>query len=231
MTSILAGQGVEKGDDGGDLRFGQQAIKLGNAHRFHRLGQSLSAAVVEIGWRGSNVSQAWNPEQHRLRRAERMENAVPLEKIATHIDALMTTDAAERFEYLIARQLHRGNRIGFASKPSVEAATRRNEGSFVCRDGIQQRSCIGLPPISIEELADSFGILPQFADGHFRAGCHGLAETTLSSLLERSDVSFPVQPKVQAHVKNRRRIERQRPTLCRVMVPGSGTISFDIVAG
>src|SRR5262249_7946255 len=95
ITAIGAGQRVEKGDNGYDLRFGQYAIKLGNAHHLHRLGQSLRTAIVEIGWRGGNVSQAWNPEQHWLRRAERMEDAMPLEKIATHIDALMTTDAAE----------------------------------------------------------------------------------------------------------------------------------------
>ena len=32
-----------------------------------------------------------------------MENTVPLKQIAAHIDTLMASDAAERFENLIAR--------------------------------------------------------------------------------------------------------------------------------
>ena len=69
-----------------------------------------------------------------------MENAVPLKQIAAHIDALMAGDAAKRFEDLISGQLLRRDRVGFARKPSVEAAARRNQRPLVCRDRIQERS-------------------------------------------------------------------------------------------
>src|SRR6185503_5073459 len=98
-----------------------------------------------------------------------MEDAVPLEEIATHIDALMAADAAERFEYLIAGQLQRSDRIGFARKPSVETTTRRNEGSFICRDSIQHGSGIGLTSVSVTELPHGLRVGPQFADGLLHA--------------------------------------------------------------
>jgi hypothetical protein len=41
-----------------------------------------------------------------------MENPVPLEEVAAHIDALVARDAAERLEQLIAGQLLRRDRGG-----------------------------------------------------------------------------------------------------------------------
>ena len=75
-----------------------------------------------------------------------MENIVPLEKIATHIDALMAGDAAERLEQLIAGQLLRRDRGGFARKPAVEPAARRDQGALVGRDRIQEGRDVGSLP-------------------------------------------------------------------------------------
>ena len=49
-----------------------------------------------------------------------MENAVALEQIASHIDALVAGDAAKRLEQLIAGELLRRDRVGIAGKPAVE---------------------------------------------------------------------------------------------------------------
>ena len=49
-----------------------------------------------------------------LRRADWMENPVPLEEVATHIDALVARDAAKRLEQFIAGQLLRRDRGGNA---------------------------------------------------------------------------------------------------------------------
>ena len=92
-----------------------------------------------------------------------MEYAVPLEEIAAHIDALMAGNAAERFENLITGQLLRRDRVGFALKPAVEAAARRNQRSFECDDRIQDSCGVRLAPVSVAKLRRRFGVGTQLA--------------------------------------------------------------------
>ena len=144
-----------------------------------------------------------------------MENAMPLKQIAAHIDALMATDAAERFENLIAGQLLRRDRVGFARKPAVEAAARRNQRAFVCRDRIQHGSDVGLPArrrrgigCTISGSARSLLTTSSALDAMI-AGLRRLFSTPSSS--ERN-IPFPIQAKVQTYIEDRRRIERYRLT-------------------
>ena len=60
-----------------------------------------------------------------------MKNAVPLEKVAAHIDALVARNTAKRLEQFIAGQLLWRDHGGLARKPAVEPAARRDEGAFV----------------------------------------------------------------------------------------------------
>ena len=82
---------------------------------------------MEVWRSGRYISQAGDANKYRLRRAQWMEDAMPLKQIAAHIDTLMAGDAAERFENLITGQLVRRHNVGFPGKPSVEAAVRRNQ--------------------------------------------------------------------------------------------------------
>ena len=51
-----------------------------------------------------------------------MIDALPLEQIAADIDTLMTGDAADRLELLIAVMLLGRQRRGVAAKPAIEPA-------------------------------------------------------------------------------------------------------------
>ena len=53
---------------------------------------------MEIRRGGCHITQTGDTNQYGLRRAQWMENTVPLEEVATHIDALVARDAPERFE-------------------------------------------------------------------------------------------------------------------------------------
>src|SRR5882724_7962979 len=104
---------------------------------------------MEIGRSGRHVTQAGDANQCGLRRAQWMENAMPLEEVAAYVDALVARDAAKRLEQLIAGQLLRCDRAGFARKPAVEPTPRRDEGALVGRDRIQEGGDVGLPSVRV----------------------------------------------------------------------------------
>src|SRR6516162_8066301 len=70
------------------------------------------------------IPQARYPQDFGFRRGERMKDAVPLEQVAADIDALVTGDAAERLEQLIAGQLLGREGCGVAVEPTVEPPPR-----------------------------------------------------------------------------------------------------------
>src|SRR6202008_4344539 len=100
-------------------------VELGACHLPHGLVERLRAAVVEIGRRRRHVAQAGHTQDVRLGRAERMEDATPLEKVAADIHALMAGDAAERLEQLIALLLFGREGLPVSAEPTIEAACRR----------------------------------------------------------------------------------------------------------
>ena len=120
----------------------------------------------------------------------------------------MTGDTAKGLENLIAVQLVRRYRVGFTHKPSIEAAARRNQRAFECRDRIQHRRNIRLPSISVAELADHFWICAQFADDLVNARSHDsrIAKALVYAFFERAEIPFPIQAKVQADIEHSRRI-------------------------
>ena len=103
--------------------------------------------------------------------------SVPLEEVAAHIDALVARDAAERLEQLIAGQLLRRDRGGFARKPAVEPAARCDQGALVGRNHIQEDSDVGLPPVRAVELPYRFGVGAQLAHDFVRTRGHNLGIT------------------------------------------------------
>ena len=104
---------------------------------------------MKIGRSGCHIPQAGDANQHRFWRAQRMENAVPLEKIAANIHPLVAGYAAQGFKELIAGQLLWRNRAGFACQPSIEGAARRNKRPLVCRDRIQDSGGPGIVPFEL----------------------------------------------------------------------------------
>jgi hypothetical protein len=62
--------------------------------------------------------------------------SVPLVHVATHIDALMARDAAERLEQLVAGELLGGYRVDVAAEPSIKSASRCEEASLISSDGL-----------------------------------------------------------------------------------------------
>ena len=56
-----------------------------------------------------------------------MEDTVPLKEVSTHVNALVTRDAAERLEQLITGELFRGDCAGVADKPMIKPTARREE--------------------------------------------------------------------------------------------------------
>src|SRR5262249_22345304 len=113
--------------------------------------------------RGRYITQAGDANQYRFRRAQWMKNAVPLEEVAANIDALVARDAAKRLEQLVAGQLLRRDRGGFALKPAVKPAARRYQGLLVGRNRIQEGSDIRVPPVCVAELPDHFRVGAQLA--------------------------------------------------------------------
>ena len=115
-----------------------------------------------------------------------MENAVPLEEVATRIDALVAGDAAKRLEQLIAGQLLRRDRGGFTRKPAVEAAARRDQGALVGRNRIQEGGDVGLPPVCVAELPHRFRVGAKLAHNFVRTRCHnrGIAKRLLGMVFE-----------------------------------------------
>src|SRR5581483_6667037 len=161
-----------------------------------------------------------------------MENSMPLKHIAADIDALMASDAAERLENLITGQLFRRDRVGLAYQPSVEAAARCDERSLVCRDRIQYGGIVGLVFIGFAELFCHLGVGAQLIHGLFEARRHDrwIAEAALDSLLQRSDIPFPIQAKVQTCIEDRRRVERHGLPFRSVVGIGTGAVGSYIVA-
>jgi hypothetical protein len=75
-----------------------------------------------------------------------MKYSVPLVHVATHIDALMARDAAERLKQLVPGELLGGYRVDVAAEPSIKSASRREEGPLVGCDGADESRAVDLLP-------------------------------------------------------------------------------------
>jgi hypothetical protein len=76
----------------GGLRRGD-TVKLRGCHLAHRVIESWRAAVMEVGSRCCDISQAWYAQDLWEWRSERTKYAVPLIKIATDIHTLSIPSA------------------------------------------------------------------------------------------------------------------------------------------
>src|SRR5580704_11247278 len=135
LAEIGPGQSVEERNDGLRLVVGQLSVKLCIAHLLNRTRQGGRASVVKIRRRDRDVPQTWDANDLGLGRGKRMKYSVPLVHVATHIDALMAGDAAERLEQLVPAELLGGYRVDVAAEPSIKSASRREEGSLIGCDG------------------------------------------------------------------------------------------------
>jgi hypothetical protein len=146
LAEIRPGQSVQERDNGLRLVVGQRSVKLRITHRLDRLRQGGRASVVKIRRRDRDVPQAWDTKDFGLGRGKWVKYSVPLVHVATHIDALMARDAAERLEQLVAGELLGGYRVDVAAEPSIKSASRREEGPLVGCDGADESRAVDLLP-------------------------------------------------------------------------------------
>ena len=95
-----------------------------------RIVEGRGATVMEIWRRCRHIAQARYPHDVGLPQDERAEDSLPLEQIASDVNALMAGTAAERFEHPIAVKFLRRQRRGIAVQPAIEPASRRKQRSF-----------------------------------------------------------------------------------------------------
>src|SRR5215469_12732052 len=117
-----------------------------------------------------------------------MEDAMPLEQIATHVYALVAGNAAQRLEQPIAGQLLRRDGAGVASEPAIEAAARRNERALKNSDGVQETIAVRPVSVGLSELPHLVWIRPQLAQDLLDARRHNgrIAKRLLDFEVERA---------------------------------------------
>ena len=167
-----AGQGSQESDNCSDLLVRQRSVKLRGCHLAHRVIESWRAAVMEVGSRCCDISQAWYAQDLWEWRSERTKYAVPLIQIATDIHTLMAGDAAERFEQSITGLLLGRECPGIAAKPAVKAATRGHQRPLIGRNCIQQAGPVRSMPIGVIELTYQLRIGTQLSKNLIDTGRH-----------------------------------------------------------
>jgi hypothetical protein len=92
-----------------------------------------------------------------------------LKKITADIHALVTRDAAERFEELVTGELVGTHGTRLARKPTIEAAARGKERALVGRDRIQKAGYIRCASVRITESLNHRRVSADFDNRFFRA--------------------------------------------------------------
>ena len=128
-----------------------------------------------------------------------MEDAVALEQVAAHIDALVAGDAAERLEKLVAGKLLRRDRVGIPGKPAVESGARRDQRPQVGRDRVQEGGHVGRAPVGVAELPGASRSARNLltTSSALDAMVAGLRSVCSTSRAQARGISLPVQAKVQ----------------------------------
>ena len=139
-----------------------------------------------------------------------MKDAVPLEQVAADIDPLMTGNAAERLEQLIAAQLFGRQRCGIAAQPAVEPASGGHQRSLIGRDGIQEARTVRGVPVGGSELTPCLRLSIQLFENRVDACPQALRtfQRCLGVRLERTKFPFPVETKAENRVEDGAGIDR-----------------------
>src|SRR5262249_16481912 len=139
------------------------------AHLPHSVVQCSCTAVMEVRRRGGDIPQARNANEFRLRSAQRAKNTMTLKKIAADIHALVTRNAAERFDKLETGEVGgtQGTRLG--GKPTIETAARGKERALVGCDRIQKGGYIRCASVRITESLNHRRVSADFDNRFFRA--------------------------------------------------------------
>ena len=138
-----------------------------------------------------------------------MKNPLPLEQVASDIDALMTGDAAERFEQLVTVQLFDRQRRGIAAEPAVEPAAWGQQRLLVGGNRIREARLLRSLPICLLESTYQLGIGTQPSQ-HLPDACSHDLRIFYDSLdlgLQSSEPAFPTEAKAQRRVENSGGIE------------------------
>ena len=138
-----------------------------------------------------------------------MKYSVPLVHVATHIDALMARDAAERLKQLVPGELLGGHHVSVAFEPSIKSASGREEGPLVGCDGADQSRAIGLPAIGFPKLTGDIrvGLQLVYRLLHTRPHDLGFAQALLDLVFKRAKIAFPIQTEAQRSVEHCRDVQ------------------------
>src|SRR5438132_3608908 len=128
-----------------------------------------------------------------------MKDAVPLEQVAAHIHTLMTGDAAERLEQLVAVLLLSRERCRIAAEPTVEPAPGGQQRPLIGCDRIQKARAVRPMPIGLAKLPGHRGISAQLPDDLCDSCPHGFGifQRRLGLRLERPTSHLPTEPKAE----------------------------------
>ncbi len=229
-----AGQRSQESDNCSDLLVRQRSVKLRGRHLAHRIVEGRRTAVMEVGSRGCDISQAWYAQDLGEWRSERTKYAVPFIKIATDIHTLMAGGAAKRFEQSITGLLVGRECPGIAAKPAVKAATRGHQRPLKGGNCIQQAGPVRSVPIGVIELTYHLPIGTQPSKDLIDTGRHvrRVFQRGLGLGLKSSKIPFPVQPEAQCCVEHRQGGEwKSRPVACFRSSTIGGSIGVEVVAG
>src|SRR5262249_51531349 len=111
----------------------------------------------------------WNANEFGLRSAQWVKNTVTLKKIAADIHALVTRDAAERFEKLVTGELVGTDSTHVAGKPTIEAAARGEERALVGCNRIQKGDHVRCASVRLTESLNHRHVSADFDNRFFRA--------------------------------------------------------------
>src|SRR6266404_397820 len=162
-----------------------------------------------------------------------MKDAVPLDQVAAHIHTLMTGDAAERLEQLVAVLLLSRERCRIAAEPTVEPAPGGQQRPLIGCDRIQEARTVRPMPIGLAELLLYITISTELSKDLLDASPHDslILQRRLGLCLECTKTALPVEAKAERRVEDCTRIERKLCSIDRLIQPiGARSISAYIVA-
>src|SRR5713101_5125530 len=166
---------------------------------------------MKIRWRRRDISQARHAQNFRLRRRQRMENSMSLEKIAADIYALVAGDAPQGFEQPISVQFFRRQRGCISCQPTIEPAARCYQRSLKAYDGVYDVRGVRAIAVRSSEFPAHVGIRVELFHQLGKAAAHDLRalQCCFEIRLERTDFPFPTKAEAERGIEYGKGIERK----------------------
>src|ERR1700752_5162730 len=157
---------------------------------------------MKIRCRRRDIPQTWHAQNFGLRRRQRMEYPMPLEKIAADIYALMTGDTSQGFEQPISVQFVLRQRGCISCQPTIESAVWCYQSSLEACDGVHDVAGVRTVAVNRGEFPAHVGVRVKFFDDFRNACAHDLraVQQSLGIGLKRVEFSFPAKAEIERGV-------------------------------